>query len=139
MPQARLVGPDLSNIPWEERPKGCQDVVWRSNRNPIITRDAVPGANSIFNSAVVPFQAGFAGVFRVDTTERAMQLHVGRSKDGVHWQIEPHRIEFSCDDPELGRFVYGYDPRVCWLEDRCYVTWCNWYHGPTIGIAYTHD
>lgn len=139
MPQARLVGPDLSNIPWEERPKGCQDVVWRSNRNPIITRDAVPGANSIFNSAVVPFQAGFAGVFRVDTTERAMQLHVGRSKDGVHWQIEPHRIEFSCDDPELGRFVYGYDPRVCWLEDRCYVTWCNWYHGPTIGIAYTYD
>ena len=32
-----------------------------------------------------------------------------------------------------------YDPRVCWLEDRFYVTWCNGYHGPTIGVAYTYD
>ena len=26
-----------------------------------------------------------------------------------------------------------------WLEDRYYVTWCNGYHGPTIGVGYTHD
>ena len=36
-------------------------------------------------------------------------------------------------------FDHAYDPRVTWLEDRYYVTWCNGYHGPTIGIAYTHD
>jgi len=36
-------------------------------------------------------------------------------------------------------FEHAYDPRVAWLEDRFYVTWCNGYHGPTIGIAYTHD
>ena len=30
-------------------------------------------------------------------------------------------------------------PRVCRLEDRYYVTWCNGYHGPTIGIAWTND
>jgi beta-1,4-mannooligosaccharide/beta-1,4-mannosyl-N-acetylglucosamine phosphorylase len=34
---------------------------------------------------------------------------------------------------------YAYDPRVVWIEDRYYVTWCNGYHGPTIGIAYTND
>jgi beta-1,4-mannooligosaccharide/beta-1,4-mannosyl-N-acetylglucosamine phosphorylase len=28
---------------------------------------------------------------------------------------------------------------VTWLEDRYYVTWCNGYHGPTIGIGFTHD
>jgi predicted GH43/DUF377 family glycosyl hydrolase len=28
---------------------------------------------------------------------------------------------------------------VAWLEDRYYVTWCNGYHGPTIGIRYTFD
>lgn len=139
MAQIRLIGADLPHIPWEERPEGCQDVMWRSRRNPIITRDAVPEANSIFNSAVVPFQDGFAGVFRVDTTERAMGLHAGKSKDGIHWEIKPRRIEFACDDPEVGRFVYGYDPRVCRLEDRYYVTWCNGYHGPTIGVGYTYD
>ena len=37
------------------------------------------------------------------------------------------------------RFEHAYDPRVTWLEDRYYVTWCNGYHGPTIGVAYTHD
>ena len=45
-----------------------RDVVWRSSRNPIIPRDLIPRANSIFNSAVVPFGDGFAGVFRVDDT-----------------------------------------------------------------------
>jgi beta-1,4-mannooligosaccharide/beta-1,4-mannosyl-N-acetylglucosamine phosphorylase len=136
---AELIGPELPNIPWEERPRECLEVVWRSEKNPIITRDAVPGANSIFNSAVVPFEQGFAGVFRCDNTARDMQLHAGVSPDGIHWQIEPQRIHFRCDDEEIGHFVYGYDPRVCWLEDRYYVTWCNGYHGPTIGVAYTHD
>jgi beta-1,4-mannooligosaccharide/beta-1,4-mannosyl-N-acetylglucosamine phosphorylase len=36
-------------------------------------------------------------------------------------------------------FVHAYDPRVTRLEDRWYVTWCNGYHGPTIGVAWTHD
>jgi beta-1,4-mannooligosaccharide/beta-1,4-mannosyl-N-acetylglucosamine phosphorylase len=135
----QLKGPQLPNIPWEERPAECHDVVWRSRVNPIITRDAVPNTNSIFNSAVVPYRDGFAGVFRCDDTARVMQLHAGRSPDGVHWQIEPHRIQWECADEEIGRFVYGYDPRVCWLEDRYYVTWCNGYHGPTIGVGYTHD
>jgi beta-1,4-mannooligosaccharide/beta-1,4-mannosyl-N-acetylglucosamine phosphorylase len=139
VPKIEAVGSELPNIPWEERPPGCSEVVWRSARNPIITRDAVPDANSIFNSAVVPFGAGFAGVFRCDNTARRMQLHAGLSQDGVHWQIEPTRIRFQSDDEEIGHFEYGYDPRVCWLEDRYYVTWCNGYHGPTIGVGYTYD
>lgn len=135
----QAIGPALPNIPWEDRPPGCSDVVWRYSRNPIITRDAVPGANSIFNSAVVPFNGAFAGVFRCDNTARDMQIHAGFSDDGIHWQIEPQRIQFVCEDPEIGQFVYGYDPRVCWIEDRYYVTWCNGYYGPTIGVAYTYD
>ncbi len=135
----QAIGPALPNIPWEDRPPGCSDVVWRYSRNPIITRDAVPGANSIFNSAVVPFNGAFAGVFRCDNTARDMQIHAGFSDDGIHWRIEPQRIQFVCDDPEIGQFVYGYDPRVCWIEDRYWITWCNGYHGPTIGVAYTYD
>jgi beta-1,4-mannooligosaccharide/beta-1,4-mannosyl-N-acetylglucosamine phosphorylase len=136
---AKLIGPNLPNIPWEERPPGYREVLWRSQRNPIITRDTVPGANSIFNSAVVPFEGRFAGVFRCDNTARDMQIHAGLSADGVRWEIEPQRIHFKCEDEEIGAFVYGYDPRVCWLEDRYYVTWCNGYHGPTIGVGFTYD
>ena len=134
-----IVGQPLPDIPWEQKPAGLREVVWRSERNPIIPRDLIPNTNSIFNSAVVPYQGAFAGVFRCDTTSRQMQLHAGHSQDGVTWQLNEQRIEFACDDPELGRFVYGYDPRVVWIDDRYYVTWCNWFHGPTIGVAYTHD
>jgi beta-1,4-mannooligosaccharide/beta-1,4-mannosyl-N-acetylglucosamine phosphorylase len=130
---------ELPNIPWEERPVGCADVVWRSSRNPIIPRDLIPSSNSIFNSAVVPFQGNFAGVFRCDDKRRHMQLHSGKSSDGYHWVINPDPITFICDDPDIGEFDYGYDPRVCWIEDRFYVTWCNGYHGPTIGVGYTND
>ena len=94
----------------------------------------------IFNSAVVPFGEGYAGVFRCDDTNRRMALHVGFSKDAVHWDINPEKLQFQCDIPEIGEWVYGYDPRVCFIDDRYYVTWCNGYKGqPTIGVAWTED
>ena len=130
-------------IPWEDRPAGAHDLVWRSTRNPIIRRDQLPRSNSIFNSAVVRYGDGFAGVFRVDDRSRLMNLHAGTSGDGVDWRIEPEPIAFRPADvrvPEIAeRFEHAYDPRVTWLDDRYYVTWCNGYHGPTIGVGYTFD
>ena len=130
-------------IPWEDRPAGEDGLVWRSSRNPIIPRDLLPRSNSIFNSAVVPFGDGFAGVFRVDDRSREMNLHAGRSTDGLTWEIDPEPIAFEPTDGRIReiteRFVHAYDPRVTWLEDRYYVTWCNGYHGPTIGVGYTSD
>lgn len=134
-----IIGPGLPNIPWEDKPAGLRDVVWRYTKNPIIPRDLIPSSNSIFNSAVVPFRGEFAGVFRCDDRRRYMQIHSGRSKDGINWEIENKRISFFCDDSEISEFVYNYDPRVCWIEDRYYITWCNGYHGPTIGVGYTYD
>ncbi len=141
-PRVRIAHSPLPNIPWEDRPAGSSAVVWRSARNPIIPHDLIPTSNSIFNSAVVPYEGAFAGVFRCDDKRREMQLHAGRSADGVTWQIEPQRIQWVPDNPvaaEINAFQYGYDPRVCWIEDRYYVTWCNGYHGPTIGVGYTYD
>jgi beta-1,4-mannooligosaccharide/beta-1,4-mannosyl-N-acetylglucosamine phosphorylase len=134
-----LSGPALPNLPWEDRPANSSDVVWRHSQNPIIQRNAIPTSNSIFNSAVVPFNGRFAGVFRCDDKRRSMNLYAGFSQEGVHWNISPDPIEWVCAEPDLAPFVHRYDPRVCWLEDRYYVTWCNGYHGPTIGVGYTHD
>jgi beta-1,4-mannooligosaccharide/beta-1,4-mannosyl-N-acetylglucosamine phosphorylase len=72
-----------------------------------------------------------------------MNLHAGRSADGLDWEIAPEPIAFEPADtrlPEIeGPFEHAYDPRVTWLEDRYYLTWCNGCHGPTIGLAYTRD
>jgi beta-1,4-mannooligosaccharide/beta-1,4-mannosyl-N-acetylglucosamine phosphorylase len=134
-----MIYPPLPDIPWEEKPAGSFDVVWRYSGNPVIPRNLIPSSNSIFNSAVVPFNGAFAGVFRVDNRARLMNLHRGFSRDGIRWQLDDGPIDWQCDDPEIGKFQYRYDPRVVWLEDRFYVTWCNGYHGPTIGIGYTFD
>lgn len=134
-----IIGPALPNIPWEDKPQGCREVVYRYSQNPIIKRDLLPNSNSIFNSAVVPFNDGFAGVFRCDDKRREMRIHAGFSKDGINWSIDETPIKFLNETDNPAPFDYAYDPRVCFIEDRYYVTWCNGYHGPTIGMAYTFD
>lgn len=134
-----IIGDALPKIPWQDRPAGSSEVVWRYSANPVIPRDLFPGANSIFNSAVVPFRGEFAGVFRADSTCRNMRIHNGRSKDGFTFEIDPEPITWVCNDPEIGHFVEAYDPRVVRIDDRYYINWCNNYHGYTIGMGYTDD
>ena len=130
----------LPNIPWEDRPAGKRhELLWRYSGNPIIPRDLTAYSNSIFNSAVVPFKDGFAGVFRCDSTSRCMDIHAGFSKDAIHWEINDDPISFKKASPDLPDSDYKYDPRVVFVEDRWYIIWCNGYHGPCIGLGYTFD
>ena len=135
----KIIGEELKNLPWEECPEGCNDVFWRSKKNPILTKKCVPYANSIFNSAVVPFGSGFAGIFRVDDTTRWPNMYVGFSDDGVNWKINNEPIKWTKTKDDIGEFFYGYDPRVCKIDDKYCITWCNDYNGPTIGTGYTYD
>ena len=135
---AKILGPELKNIPWQDRPEGHFMPVWRYDANPIIGRHATKRSNSVFNSAVVPFGDGFAGVFRCDNRAVQMDIYVGFSKDGINWEISDDPIVFE-GDPLVTEKVYRYDPRVCYLEGKYYITWCNGYHGPTIGVGYTED
>jgi beta-1,4-mannooligosaccharide/beta-1,4-mannosyl-N-acetylglucosamine phosphorylase len=129
----------IDNLPWEDRPVGSTEPVWRYSKNPVIPRDLIPSSNSIFNSAVVPYKGEYAGVFRCDDRTRRMVMHRGFSSDGLNWKLDPEPLRFEDADPEIAEFIYGYDPRVVWIEDRFYVTWCNCYHGPTIGVGWTKD
>lgn len=136
---SKIIGNALPYMPWVEKPIGSKGPVWRYPNNPIIQADALPNSNSIFNSAVIPFGEGYAGVFRCDSKAVSMDIYAGFSKDGLEWEINHAPIEFIGDDQEILQREYRYDPRVCFIEDRYYITWCNGYHGPTIGLAYTFD
>ncbi|MBQ3537754.1 MAG: glycosidase, partial [Clostridia bacterium] len=125
---AKVIGAIIPNIPWAEKPEGYKYPVWRYEGNPVITRDNLFGANSIFNSAVVPFGDGFMGVFRVDNISRDHTLVTGKSKDGINWELDSKVI------------FRGYDPRLCEIDGKYYLSWVNLTpHGTTIGIAYTED
>ncbi len=125
---SKIIGKALPNIPWEDKPEGYRYPVWRYSGNPIITRDNLFGANSIFNSAVVPFKDGFAGVFRVDDISRDHTLVVGFSDDAINWNLREEVI------------FEGFDPRVCEIDGKYYLSWVNLRpKGTTIGLAYTED
>ena len=135
---SKIIGSELKNIPWEEKPEGYSLPVWRYSGNPIIGRHATKRSNSVFNSAVVPFGDGFAGIFRCDSRSVSMDLFVGFSQDGISWKIQDEPISFE-GDPVVTVREYRYDPRVCYMDGKYYITWCNGYHGPTIGVGWTED
>lgn len=134
----KIISASLPSIPWQERPEGYELPLWRYSGNPIIGRRATRRSNSVFNSAVVPFKDGFAGVFRCDSRSISMDIFAGFSKDGINWKINDDPIHFEGDE-EITKREYRYDPRCCRIGDRYYITWCNGYHGPTIGLAWTED
>jgi len=76
---------DIVSFPWQDRANGSDEVMWRYSNNPIIGRYEIPSSNSIFNSAVVPFKDGYAGVFRSDNKAVKMDIFAGFSKDGISW------------------------------------------------------
>jgi beta-1,4-mannooligosaccharide/beta-1,4-mannosyl-N-acetylglucosamine phosphorylase len=135
-----IIGKPLAHMPWQKRPRGSADVLWRYDRNPVIGRKALKDAGRVFNSAIIPFGKGFIGVFRADHTNGYPNLHLGRSKDGFAWTLEEKTIVFANEDGSPARpIVYGYDPRLVDLDGTYYILWCNYFHGPTIGIAKTKD
>src|SRR5262245_32756854 len=126
-------------IPWQPRPAGSQEIVWRHMGNPIISRNFAPGVQGIYNSAVAHFGDGFVGVFRVEKRDRFPHLHVGWSDNALDWHIEPDAIAFLSGGPQSAAADYAYDPRVCNIEGTYYITWCGGHNGPTISVAATED
>ncbi|MCA9258015.1 MAG: hypothetical protein KDA61_02390, partial [Planctomycetales bacterium] len=126
-----------SAIPWQHRPAGSKSLLWRHTENPVIGRHYLPGAQGIYNSAVVPFGDGFAGVFRVELRTRFPHLHSGWSEDGLDWHIDPNPIAFGGDAEVAFSNDYAYDPRVCKIDDVYYISWCGGHNGPTISLATT--
>ena len=135
----KIIGPSIPNMPWQDRPTDCKTVVWRHSENPIIKRNPFPNAARVYNSAVLPYENGFIGVFRCDYTHGKPSLHVGRSQNGLDWEFEHQRIQWK--DKQGHDFMpsYAYDPRLVKIEDTFYITWCTDDHGATLGCGMTKD
>ena len=65
---SKIIGNNLPDMPWQEKPAGEHMPVWRYDQNPIIGRYEQKRSNSIFNSAVVPFEDGYADNVLVTVT-----------------------------------------------------------------------
>ncbi len=134
-----IIGESIGNIPWQEKPQGCKDVVWRHEGNPIINWNPTPKAARIFNSAVIPYDGGFIGVFRADYRDGKARLHLGRSKDGLRWEIEDGQIRWVDEQEKPYQPNYAYDPRLVKIDDTYYIVWCTDFGGASLGLGATKD
>lgn len=134
----KIIGKSNPHIPWESCPKHCSEPVWRHTHNPIAGRGVHLAGGYAHAAGVVPMGKGFAGVFARASRALRRDLYAGWSQDGIRFEIEEEPLTFS-GKPEVILREYRQDPRVCWIEDRYYLTWCNGYHGPAIGVGWTKD
>ncbi|MGE5798348.1 MAG: glycosylase [Ignavibacteria bacterium] len=134
-----IIGEALPSIPWEEKPSGSNDVLWRYSKNPIIGWNPIPKAARIYNSAVAPFNSGFAGVFRADQKNGRATLFSGKSMDALNWEIGPDPIFWVDENGRPNPTSYAYDPRVVKIDDTYYIVWCDDMHGASIGLGRTKD
>mgnify|MGYP000435269133 CR=1 FL=1 len=96
MSNIKIIGANVPNMPWQDRPEGSGNLpVWRYNENPIIGRNPAKGVARIFNSAVMPYKDSFIGVFRGEQTNGIPYIYLGRSKDAIHWEFEEDKIPFK--------------------------------------------
>ena len=132
MSNVKIIGPNVPNMPWQERPADNQTglPLWRYNENPIIGRNPAPGVARIFNSAVMPYEDGFIGV---------PYIYLGKSEDAIHWNFEENKIPFKDEDGNDFMPIYAYDPRLVKVEDTYYIIWCQDFYGAAIGMAKTQD
>lgn len=140
MNKIKMIGSNVDNMPWQERPKGIVNApLWRYTDNPIIGRNPIKGVARIFNSAVIPYEDEFIGVFRGEQVNGIPYIYLGRSRDGITWDFQEEKIPF--EDEEGNPFIpeYAYDPRIVKVEDTFYIIWCQDFYGAAIGIAKTND
>ncbi len=159
MSAVKIIGPDVPNMPWQERdealahapqggavgtsatavPSANVQPVWRFNQNPIIGRNPVEGVARIFNSAVIPYEGKFIGVFRAEGIDGVPHIYLGRSEDGIAWSFDKERITFVDEQGKEFMPIYAYDPRLVKVEDTYYLMWCQDFYGAAIGMAKTTD
>lgn len=140
MSKLKMISPVVKNIPWQEKPDHIIGApIWRYTDNPIIHRNPIEGVARIFNSAVIPYDDTFIGVFRGEQTNGISNLYLGRSKDGLHWSFEKEKILLEDEDGNPFMPRYAYDPRLIKIEDIYYVIWCQDFYGAAIGMAKTKD
>lgn len=134
-----MIAPETPRMPWQDRPAHSDVPMWRCDQNPIIGRNPLPGVARIFNSAVIPFEGGFIGVFRGEQTDGVPHIYLGRSADGVRWVFDREKIPFVNAAGEPFMPNYAYDPRLVKVEDTYYILWCTDFYGAAIGMAKTKD
>lgn len=119
----------------------------RYQNKPIITREDIPDiapflvdATSVFNPGAVKFKDDYLLMLRVQNRGRETFTMIARSKDGVHFEVEPRVVEFEGIDKLEEPLYHCYDMRITALDGSYYVMFAmDMESGCYLGLAQTDD
>lgn len=116
------------------------DVVTRYAGNPILTPAMIPGANAVFNSAVVRFRERYVAVLRVESRQGYQTMRLAWSDDGIRFDVMPEPILAPSEEPFLTYEEAIYDPRITRIGDTYYICYAaeNRY-GCQVSLSKTAD
>ena len=133
-------GRSVPNMPWQEKPDApSNSPLWRYSGNPVIGRNPIAGVTRVFNSAVLPHDGRFVGVFRGEQTDGVPHIYWGESEDGLAWEFCEENINFVDEEGRPFMPKYAYDPRLVEVDGVYYAIWCQDFYGASIGMAKTTD
>jgi beta-1,4-mannooligosaccharide/beta-1,4-mannosyl-N-acetylglucosamine phosphorylase len=78
MASVKIVGENLPNLPWQEKPAGSGDIMWRYDRNPVMAERAARRRADLQQRL---FFGGYAGVF--GAISAAIPILFQREEDAV--------------------------------------------------------
>lgn len=140
MSNIKMISEPLKNMPWQDRPEGSEELVWRHDTNPIMPWNPTKKCARIYNSAVMPYGDKFVGIFRADHKNGRAHIHLGWSDDAINWEVENDEIQWIDEEGKPFQPGYAYDPRLVKIEDAYYMIWCTEFGGgAALGLGMTTD
>ncbi|MDP6379803.1 MAG: glycoside hydrolase family 130 protein [Phycisphaerae bacterium] len=111
------------------------ELMKRYEGNPIITPDALPGANQVYNAGAVKVAGEYVLLMTVLGDEPIGRFHVARSADGVKFEVDPEpAITAQAGEDWIC------DPRVTFMDGMYYILyWSGSPYGCRTVLCTTKD
>ena len=120
-----------------------REVLIRHEKNPVITPQEMPfPCYTVMNTGATEFEGQVLLLLRVETMARETQFHVAKSKDGIHFTVDPEPIDYPLSETEkLVGAAHRFDMRITKLDGVYYVCHAALLGamGSCIGMATTKD
>jgi predicted GH43/DUF377 family glycosyl hydrolase len=118
-------------------------IVYRYEKNPILTKDDVPyPVATVHNAGVTKYEGQYIMVFRSHLTNGRSILGLARSENGYDFKVENQPFMIPSEEGIFKEYEeYGVeDPRITYINGEYFITYSAYSrHGVRIGLAKTKD
>ena len=116
------------------------ELIRRYEGNPIIKPEQISNCSAVCNSGFIEHNGETVGILRAEQMSGLQSMRLCRSKDGIHFEVDPEPILVPPTEEMRTYLEANYDPRITKIDGTYYITFAaenRW--GCQIGLARTCD